>query len=368
MDTVGRRKRKRVTDQLWKGMEIYPTEQGHLINVGWGIPILETRYCMKIENSSISMASTHSLSQMTSAQSVTVTRIPNEKENSLGFFQNYLKQPLQQSKGVASTNRAASIMSIKLQLIHKIFDAICGRNNLQNSNLSPSTISAMGIGTVWEKTTATYVMYSEEEATSFASKGMVRTADGRNIEFDVELSMSRSFTASYSQIETYDYMITDPLVINLDTDITSVSDMKFFFDLDCDGKEEEISFAGAGSGFLALDKNDDGVINDGSELFGTKSGNGFADLAKYDKDHNGWIDENDEFFDRLKVWTRNENGEDCLIDLRQAGVGAIFLGAVSTDFSLTDDSNYANAFIRSTGIYLKENGGAGTISQVDLTS
>ena len=48
---------------------------------------------------------------------------------------------------------------------------------------------------------------------------------------------------------------------------------------------------GSGSGFLALDKNGNGKIDDGSELFGTKSGDGFADLAEYDSDGNGWIDE-----------------------------------------------------------------------------
>ena len=35
-----------------------------------------------------------------------------------------------------------------------------------------------------------------------------------------------------------------------------------------------------GSRFLALDKNNDGIINNGSELFGTESGNGFIDLKK----------------------------------------------------------------------------------------
>ena len=37
--------------------------------------------------------------------------------------------------------------------------------------------------------------------------------------------------------------------------ILAVSDQKFFFDLDCDGEEEEISSLQAGSGFLALDLN-----------------------------------------------------------------------------------------------------------------
>ena len=41
-----------------------------------------------------------------------------------------------------------------------------------------------------------------------------------------------------------------------------------------------------GSGYLALDKNGDGTINDGSELFGTRNGDGFADLAQYDEDGN----------------------------------------------------------------------------------
>ena len=41
----------------------------------------------------------------------------------------------------------------------------------------------------------------------------------------------------------------------------------------------------------ALDINEDGKINDGKELFGTASGNGFGDLAAYDQDNNGWIDE-----------------------------------------------------------------------------
>ena len=65
--------------------------------------------------------------------------------------------------------------------------------------------------------------------------------------------------------------------------MAEVSDQTFYFDLDADGKEEEISVLN-GSGYLALDKNGDGTINDGSELFGTRNGDGFADLAQYDED------------------------------------------------------------------------------------
>ena len=164
-----------------------------------------------------------------------------------------------------------------------------------------------------------------------------------------------------------EYIKTDPLIINLDSNIATVSDQKFLFDLDSDGKSEEISFAGKGSGFLALDKNGDGKINDGSELFGTGSGDGFADLAKYDRDVNGWIDENDDIFDKLRVWTKDEKGRDVLIDLKRADVGAIYLGNANTQFSLKDDENKLNGEIKKTGIYLKEStGSVGTLNHVDL--
>ena len=161
--------------------------------------------------------------------------------------------------------------------------------------------------------------------------------------------------------------MTDPLVINLDSNVASVSDMKFLFDLDADGKEEEISFAGRGSGFLALDKNGDGKINDGSELFGTKSGDGFGDLAAYDEDGNGWIDEADSVFKDLKIWTKDENGKDVLMNLKDADVGAIYLGSAQTEFSLNNQATQqTNGIIRKTGVYLKESGGVGTVQHVDL--
>ena len=119
--------------------------------------------------------------------------------------------------------------------------------------------------------------YSEQETTSFSTEGTVQTSDGREISFQVDVTMSRSFTQYMSQ--TVDFgspKLVDPLVINLDAPAADVQDQKFYFDLDADGHEEAISQLGPGSGFLALDKNGDGIINDGSELFGALSGNGFA--------------------------------------------------------------------------------------------
>lgn len=234
-------------------------------------------------------------------------------------------------------------------------------------SLGSISIGTGGSGTTWQRVTATSGFVSESESTTFASSGMVKTQDGRSIDFNIEVSMSRAFTSQINTLTTQNYIKTDPLVINLDTDIGSVTDQKFLFDLDSDGDEEEISFAGKGSGFLALDRNGDGRIGDGSELFGTKSGDGFKDLAAFDEDGNGWIDENDSIYSKLKVWTKDEAGNDYLINLKDADVGAIYLDNADTQFSLKDGNNRLNGEIKKTGIYLHEStGAAGTLNHVDL--
>lgn len=219
----------------------------------------------------------------------------------------------------------------------------------------------------WVKTTATSVFMTETENTTFNSTGLVKTSDGREITFGVSVEMSRAFCAKYDSITREDVIFTDPLVFNMDSNVANISDQKFLFDLNSDGKEEEISFAGKGSGFLALDKNGDGKINDGSELFGTKSGNGFKDLAEYDTDKNGWIDENDDIFNDLRIWTKDSEGNDRLLTLKESDVGAIFLGYVDTEFTVNNmETNGVNGIVRGTGIFLKESGGTGTVQHIDL--
>ena len=137
--------------------------------------------------------------------------------------------------------------------------------------------------------------------------------------------------------------------------------------MDADGTLDEISSLKAGNGFLALDKNDDGMINDGSELFGAMTGNGFAELAQYDLDGNGWIDEADEIYDKLKVWSVDADGNPQLYTLRESDVGAICLASVPTQFSMTDEWNNVQAMVRSTGFFLHESTGkAGSVQQIDL--
>ncbi|MBQ8117099.1 MAG: hypothetical protein IJ147_03480 [Lachnospiraceae bacterium] len=232
-----------------------------------------------------------------------------------------------------------------------------------SQNAGSEIVSAAGRQFQFTEETYSY----EQETTAFSTLGTVRTADGREINFNVNVGMSREFTQTFAQDLNLSFTMCDPLVINLDTDVARLSDQKFYFDLDADGEEDEISMLGSGSGYLALDANGDGTVNDGSELFGTRSGNGFADLARYDEDGNGWIDENDAVWSKLKIWTKDEQGRDVLYRLAEKGVGAICLQNAGTDFTLQGANGQTNGAIRNTGVFLYENGNVGTIQHVDVT-
>ena len=217
--------------------------------------------------------------------------------------------------------------------------------------------------------TKTSYSYHEEQNLAFASQGTAVTADGRKLSFNYNFEMSKTFTQQYdSVIQTAVRRCIDPLVINLDDCPTTITDQTFYFDLDGDGEDDELHNLGGGSGFLALDKNGDGIINDGLELFGAKSGNGFAELAAYDEDGNGWIDENDPIFTKLRIMTITELGEKELYGLKESDVGAIFLGRIDTDFTHRN-GNQSSAYTRESGIFLHESDGrAGGVQHVDFAT
>ena len=119
-------------------------------------------------------------------------------------------------------------------------------------------------------------------------------------------------------------------------------------------------------GYLALDRNSNQRIDSGLELFGPATGNGYTELARHDDDGNGWIDESDAVFSQLKVWVPEAEGAGRLMSLKEAGVGALSLAATQTPFALRTSGNDPLGMVRSTSAYLREDGGAGTMQQIDL--
>jgi hypothetical protein len=212
--------------------------------------------------------------------------------------------------------------------------------------------------------------YYQKQTIDFSSSVELKTNKG-SFSIDLDISFTKEmYEAHSSRLVIGKEKSIDPLVINYDGNsnpFDNMSSLKFEFDLDSDGTNELIPLLKRGAGFLALDKNENGEIDNGSELFGTKSGDGFADLAKYDSDGNDFIDESDEVFNRLKVWTKDDSGDAKLVSLIDLNVGAIYLGDVQSGFKYQDSIDSTSAVQKSNGIFIKEDGsGAGVVNSVDM--
>jgi hypothetical protein len=210
--------------------------------------------------------------------------------------------------------------------------------------------------------------YEETEQLSVSMAGTIKTADGMEVAFSVELTMSRRYYEETNvHIRAGDALKpVDPLVINFGGTAAEITSTRFAFDIDGNGTKDLIPTLGAGSGYLALDKIGDGVINDGKELFGPSSGDAFAELAAADADGSGWIDEHDPIFDKLRIWTRDAGGEPRLLALGEVGIGAIYVGSVEAPFTVKDMQNQSLAVNQKAGLFVRENGTVGTVQQLDL--
>jgi len=164
-----------------------------------------------------------------------------------------------------------------------------------------------------------------------------------------------------------------PIVFDLDGDGISLSPFAsrtVFFDQDGDGVLDATGWVGARDGLLVLDRNGDGIINDGSELrFSTDAEHAVSDLEglrTYDSNANGLFDEYDDSFAAFRVWRdANQNGvseEAELFSLLDIGISAINLTLTLTGEVPSETENT----IYGTTQYIRTDGSAGVAGDVML--
>ncbi|TCI03731.1 hypothetical protein EZV61_09330 [Corallincola luteus] len=203
---------------------------------------------------------------------------------------------------------------------------------------------------------------SEQERMSFSASGQVTLANGDIQVFSVSLMMARD-QQQVNLSATTAGALKDPLVLNLGGNGVSLSEQKHEIDLDADGETESVAMLGKQSFYLVLDSNGNGEVDDGRELFGALSGNGFADLAAFDEDGNGFVDQGDSVFNQLRLW---QPQTEQWLSLADVDVMALYVGSESTPFMLKDSDMSLQGAVRSTGFFLRNEGPAGTLQQVDL--
>ncbi|MCL4537309.1 MAG: hypothetical protein M1610_06950 [Nitrospirae bacterium] len=142
-----------------------------------------------------------------------------------------------------------------------------------------------------------------------------------------------------------------------------------YFDHDANGFSEQTGWISGDDGILVMDRNEDGVINDGKELFGDqtilsngqKASNGFQALSELDENKDGKIDSNDAAFNQLKIWQDIDgdgySSSDELISLSDAGIQSINTGYANTN--LTDANGNT---IKQAGSFTRTDGTTGNAS------
>lgn len=251
--------------------------------------------------------------------------------------------------------------------------ALGGQGSPANSQASA------GASQNWAASYESHETYYESEELNFKAGGTIKTTDGQEIQFSLELNMSREFLSQTDiNVKAGNTRLLDPLVVNYGGTAAELSDTKFLFDLNKDGKDDNVPNLGPQSGFLVLDKNSDGKINDGGELFGALTGNGFQELAAYDANKDGWIDKNDPIYNNLALWDKQGNNKEGdkkdapqakdMYTLAEKGIQGLFTGSLDAPFAIKNQDNALQGAMKKMGLYLDDQGKAGTLQQIDVAA
>lgn len=181
--------------------------------------------------------------------------------------------------------------------------------------------------------------------------------------FEFRASVTTTTVASEAQVQQ-----GDPIVLDLDNDGIELSSYKngARFDLLGKGTTQQTAFVNGGDAFLALDRNHDGTINSGQELFGEQHGakNGFEELRRFDLNGDGVIDRNDAVYSQLQLFKDNGNGiteAGELVSLADAGIQEIRLGYQDVDLRAAGGNRIAQI-----ASYLRNDGSRGQVADALL--
>ena len=171
----------------------------------------------------------------------------------------------------------------------------------------------------------------------------------------------------------------DPLTLDLDGDgietVASNGHKGALFDHDKNGIRFATGWVSKDDGFLVYDRNGDGVVNNGGELFGDntllKNGeratNGYQALADLDDNGDGKVDAADSAFAHLRVWRDlNQDGisqEGELLTLDEAKVKALNLANKNTDRDLGNGNSLAEE-----GTYTDSDGNEKQMGDLNLAA
>jgi hypothetical protein len=161
--------------------------------------------------------------------------------------------------------------------------------------------------------------------------------------------MMSAQVAALSTTQVSHLTLGTPIILDLNGDgvKTLAVSAGVKFDLFATGQAVNTGWVSGGDGLLVLDRNHDGVINDGSELFGSsttldngaKAADGYAALRELDANQDGTISSADAVYADLRVWVdSNSDGVNQTSELKSLSSLNIAKIDLQATASLTTDN------------------------------
>ena len=195
------------------------------------------------------------------------------------------------------------------------------------------------------------------EAISADFSGSVALDDGSSFSWSMQFEMSYE---EFSYSERTEQQMKDPLVMSFNGRPAELTGKSTAFNLTDNAKQ--IQQLAQGQYYLAKDSNKNGTVDSGNELFGPTTGQGFAELATFDEDKNGLIDQQDSIWENLWLWRPEDKG---LYSLKEMGVAALSVDSIATPFNLRHKGEVQGRLERSS-IFITEDKDVGLLQQIDL--
>lgn len=231
----------------------------------------------------------------------------------------------------------------------------------------PTSSAVLAFGQSFDEDSELVIMnaVTDSQSLNYSTSGTYKIND-KVFHSTFELSLSEQRT-SMTEATIPAISLKDPLLLQFGPQaIGQLNGQKRDVDINSDGVIDSLPMFEGDVGYLVHDKNNNGRVDDGSELFGPQSGNGFSDLRTLDSNGNGFFDREDEAFSELKIWQVDASGSESWRNLADTDIHAINLAATSTPFNFYDKNDELQAKLTRTSVALTEQGKAYGVHQVDV--
>jgi len=221
---------------------------------------------------------------------------------------------------VLTTAQIAALTTAQIQALET--DDIEGLSTAQFAALTTAQVAALTTDQFAVLTTDAVVALTTAQAAALTTSQIeaftteqieaLQTADIRAMSMTQVSAFETEDIAVMTGVQLDAMVAATPIVLDLDGNGVSTvsSSAGVSFDLNATGNASKVGWASATDGLLVMDRNGDGLISDGTELFGgstqtadgQRAGNGYAALAQIDSNLDGIISAADASFKQLQVW------------------------------------------------------------------